>query len=594
MTDDEDYTTSTALLEALTLSGVTHLFLNVGSDHPAILEAISKQHLQNQPKPIRFITAPHEFVGLSAAQGYFQASGQMQAFLVHVDAGTLNMAGAIHNVARARIPVLVLAGTSPVTDEGEMVGSRNEFIHSIQDTIDQRGIMRGYTVYDNEIRSGKNIKQLILRASQFAKSEPQGAAYLMASREVLEEKIRPYDVDATRWKPTAPSALSEESVTEIGEKLLAAKRPIVVTTYLGRDVEAVRELVQLAEGLGVAILEAVPSHHNFPHDHPLYMGNHWSEGPRNDLLKTADLVLVIDCDVPWIKTSFKPPTTAHVYHIDIDPLKIQMSLFHIDTDLSCRANSRVALHQLNTYLSDKTSSTPELKTSVQARILELEKVHKTYIEGFTALEAMPKNPDILTPHYVLSRLRNLLDFPTTLLLNESISNYKPVTDVLGLHATPGSYFTSGATALGWHGGAAVGAKLARPEKTVVAITGDGTYLFSIPSSVHWMARRYDAPFLTVILNNRGWKSPMLSAVAVHREGWASRVGSADQLHVTFEPGVDHAAVAVAAGAGFGAVVKSVGEVDGVLERALRTVREEGRAAVVDVWLPKFEVGDRVG
>ena len=118
-----DCTTATALLEALVSAGVTHLFVNLGSDHPAILEATSKW--QAEGKDLRFITAPNEFVGLCAAQGFFQASGKMQAILVHVDAGTLAMAGAIHNASRARIPVLIIAGTSPVTDEGEMVGGRN-------------------------------------------------------------------------------------------------------------------------------------------------------------------------------------------------------------------------------------------------------------------------------------------------------------------------------------------------------------------------------------------------------------------------------------------------------------------------------------
>jgi acetolactate synthase-1/2/3 large subunit len=117
-------TTATALLEALVSAGVTHLFVNLGSDHPAILEATSKWGAEGK-KDLRFITAPNEFVGLCAAQGFFQASGKMQAILVHVDAGTLAMAGALHNVSRARIPVLMIAGTSPITDENEMVGGRN-------------------------------------------------------------------------------------------------------------------------------------------------------------------------------------------------------------------------------------------------------------------------------------------------------------------------------------------------------------------------------------------------------------------------------------------------------------------------------------
>jgi acetolactate synthase-1/2/3 large subunit len=140
-----NYTGATALLEALVLAGVTHLFVNLGSDHPALLEVISKWRREGR-SDLKVLTAPNEFVGLCAAQGYYQATGKMQAILVHVDAGTLAMAGAIHNVARARIPVLMIAGndhlhyclfrieehgtydesgTSPITEENEMIGTRN-------------------------------------------------------------------------------------------------------------------------------------------------------------------------------------------------------------------------------------------------------------------------------------------------------------------------------------------------------------------------------------------------------------------------------------------------------------------------------------
>jgi acetolactate synthase-1/2/3 large subunit len=131
-----DYTASEALLDALVAADVTHLFVNLGSDHPALMEAMSKRSKEGTEK-LKIITAPNEFVGLCACQGFFQASGKMQAILVHVDAGTLAMAGAIHNVARARIPVIMIAGTSPVTEEGELAGSRNvRTQHSIISAIE--------------------------------------------------------------------------------------------------------------------------------------------------------------------------------------------------------------------------------------------------------------------------------------------------------------------------------------------------------------------------------------------------------------------------------------------------------------------------
>ena len=116
---------------------------------------------------------------------------------MHVDCGTQAMAGAIHNVAKCRVPVLIFAGASPYTQEGELKGSRNEFIHWLQDVPDQRGILRGYMKYENELRTGRNIKQMIHRALQIASSDPKGPAYLMAAREVLEEEVPPV-VDRSR------------------------------------------------------------------------------------------------------------------------------------------------------------------------------------------------------------------------------------------------------------------------------------------------------------------------------------------------------------------------------------------------------------
>ena len=122
------------------------------------------------------------------------------------------------------------------------------------------------TVYNHEIRTGRNVKQLILRASQFAKSEPQGPSYLIASRECLEERITSYDVDATKWKPIAPIGLSPSSVEQIGNALLDAKRPVIITTYLGRDISAVPELVRLCELTGTPVLVSEEPADPFDHD----------------------------------------------------------------------------------------------------------------------------------------------------------------------------------------------------------------------------------------------------------------------------------------------------------------------------------------
>jgi acetolactate synthase-1/2/3 large subunit len=116
----------------------------------------------------------------------------------------------------------------------------------------------------------------------------------------------------------------------------------------------------------------------------------------------------------------------------------------------------------------------------------------------------------------------------------------------------------------------------------MALTGDGSYMFSQPSTVHWIARQYKTPFLHVIYNNRGWKSPRLSALAVHPEGYASR---ANEIGVTFDPPPDYAGIAAAAGDAFARTIRMESELEESLDQAMAAVREEKRSAVLDVWLP---------
>jgi acetolactate synthase-1/2/3 large subunit len=142
----------------------------------------------------------------------------------------------------------------------------------------------------------------------------------------------------------------------------------------------------------------------------------------------------------------------------------------------------------------------------------------------------------------------------------------------------GTLFTSGGGSLGWAGGAAVGAKLARPDALVVTLTGDGTYLFSQPSTVHWMARRYGTPFLQVIYNNGGWRAPRYGALGLHPDGAASRAAGLD---TEFAPDPDYAGIAAAAGGAFAHAISRPEEVGPALAAALEAVRVEKRAAVID-------------
>jgi acetolactate synthase I/II/III large subunit len=565
------YTASTAFLEALTEAGISYLFANFGSDHPGIIESLAEAAVTGRPVP-QVITCPNEMVALSCAHGYAQVSGRPQAVLVHVECGTQALAGAVHNAARCRIPVLIFAGASPFTQEGELRGSRNEFIHWLQDVFDQRGIVRGYTKYAGEVRTGRNIKQMVFRALQFARSDPQGPVYLMGAREVMEEEIPPSRVAPTSWAPIEPAALHPRAVAELAAALAGARRPLIVTSYLGRNARAVTELVQLAFDLGIGVLESVPSYLNFPSGHPLYQGNLGNEPIQHPALAEADVILVIDSDVPWIPAVNRPSVGATLFHVDVDPIKEQMPLWYLHGARPLRADAATALSQLNEYLQ---AMPIDAGAAVSRRAHYADRSHERRQK--LAERELPRE-GVTTPEYLTARVRAQLA-SDGIVLNEGITNYTAINDHIGA-TLQGTRLTSGGSSLGWHGGAAIGAKLACPEREVVCLAGDGSYLFSQPSTVYWMARQHHTPFLTVIYNNRGWKAPKLSALAVYPDGYASR---ASDLPFSFDPPPDYAAIAAACGA-FGRIVKDPADLDTALRQAFQAVRDEKRCAVVDVWL----------
>lgn len=568
------YSASTALLETLHEAGVTHLFVNFGSDHPALVEAIAEARAHGRPLPA-IVTAPNEMVALSCAHGAAQINGQAQGVIVHVECGTQALGGAVHNACRARIPAFIFAGLSPFTQNGEMRGSRNEFIQWIQDIADQRGIVRGYMKYDNEFRTGKNLAQIVRRALQIARTEPRGPVYLTGAREVMEEEVTPSPPEPGRWRPVAPAPLPEAGIAEIAAALAGARRPLIVTTYLGRKPEAVPALVRLCERLGVGLLESVPTWMNYPHDRPMYQGSHWNHPVQNRRLAEADVVLVIDSDVPWIPTVSRPAAEARILHIDVDPLKESIPLWTIGAHSAYGADAATALAQINAHL-DRTGFD---EGAAAARRGYFAACHAERARAIEARET--PDGDTITPEYLTACIRRAVG-PDTLVLNEGITNYPAICDGMA-RTKPGTFFASGGGSLGWNGGAAVGMKLVAPAAEIVALTGDGSYMFSVPSTVHWMARQYRTPFLQVVYNNRGWKAPKFSALAVHPDGYASR---APDLDTSFDPPPDYAAIATAAGGAFARTVKRVEEVEGAVAEALRAVREEKRAAVLDVWLEK--------
>ncbi|KAJ7105460.1 thiamine diphosphate-binding protein [Mycena crocata] len=597
------YTTSSVFLQTLANAGITHVFCNWGSDHPALLEDLQRMRSEGNGTASKIITCPNEMVALSAAQGFAQVTGHPAAVIVHVDVGTLAMAGAIHNVDRGRVPVLIYAGASPFSSLGEMKGSRNEWIMSVQDIPDQAAIVRQYMRFTSQIESGKVAAQVIHRSLQIATSHPKGPVYLWARREVMEEEVDLAAVQtrtsSKKWPSVEPAALSPTAAKTIALALMEARSPLIVASHSGRDARAVPLLTALSNTLGIPVVGVCPSSVTVPFSHPYFLGVTFLNG-RTHLphLAEADVILVLDSDVPWIPAIQPPHPDARVFVVDSgDPLQTISAVgqWHIDTEMICNADIVLALEGINAAVESKQIKSDfidqrksEIASDHDAWVRKLDDLENTWPPALQGGRASIPN--------VLAVLRRAIEQQTpshslekTLVLNEGITNYAVVWNHMRTEVA-GGQMTSGGASLGWSLAAAVGAHLGGKNKElIVSIVGDGSFLFCVPSSVYWIARRYDTPFLTIVLNNGGWKAPKMSMLGCHPEGHGSRASSGAELSVGFGPNCpDYSQIAVAASAGWvwGKRVGGEGgnlkeEFENTIIEAIRVVVEDRRCAVLD-------------
>ena len=558
---DEVWTTSDALVDALCEAGVEYIFANLGSDHPSVIEAFSKLAAKKKDFP-KVIICPHEYVALSAAHGYTQATGKPQAVFIHLDVGTQNLGGAVHNVLRSKIPVLIFAGDTPYTVEGELFGTRNTPINFLQDINDQRGIVRPYVKWEYEIRTGKNIKQLIYRALQISNSSPQGPVYLMGAREVLEEEITPPNVSYYGWQSPEPQTVPYNVTEQMVDELIKADNPIIITSYLGRKQAAVDELVKLCEKLAIPVIETKPSYLNFPADSPFHYGYEVDEN-----IFDSDLIFVIDCDVPWVPSKSSPNPTSKVYYLDDDPLKERIPLWYFQSEKFLKGDTLTVLKQINMHLEDMEVGQEKINSRKSNSIERKNKQTSNNLIDTT---------DLITTQFLTQTINEVIN-EDTIVLNETITNEQIVFENIP-RTKKGSFYGNGGSSLGWNGGAAIGVKLANPDKTVINLTGDGCYLFSVPSSVYWMARRYKTPFLTVIFNNQGWNATKQNVLRLHPDGVSKEN---DSFWVNFQEPANLDKIAEAAGGAYAQSVDKKSELKEALLNGLEEV-EKGRCAVINV------------
>jgi acetolactate synthase-1/2/3 large subunit len=556
-------TTAEAYLELLADRGVRYLFANAGTDFAPLIEAYARRHELGLPAPKPVLVA-HETVAVAMAHGHAMVSGRAQAVMVHVIVGLANALCGIMNAARGNAPMLMTSGRTPITESG-MLGCRDRPIHWAQESFDQGAMVREFVKWDYELRNIQQLETIVDRALAIAHAEPQGPVYLSLPREVIGEghASLKYSSPARVETPRAPTA-APESVARAAEILAAAKQPIVIVKSLGRDPEAVESLVGFAETLGAPVFEQFHTHMNFPQNHALHAG--FDVSPE---LEKADAILVIESDVPWFPKQVSARVDAPVIQLGIDPLYSDYPLRGFAADVALAGRPKSSLEALTAAVAPLLDH-----AAVEERKKRLAEDHarRREREVDDARKLAGRKP--IEMAWLSHCIGQLID-DNTILVNEY--DFDPTQ---GSFCRPGSYFgMPPVSGLGWGMGAALGAKLAAPERTVICCVGDGAYLFSAPTAAHYASRMHGIPVLFVIFNNQAWNAVKRSVAGYAAKGRALRSARMPLTYLDTPPEYE---MICQANSGHAERVEDPAELPGALRRALRVVQQERRQALLNV------------
>jgi acetolactate synthase-1/2/3 large subunit len=564
----EQYVGAEAFIEVLNANGVDKVFFNPGGDLAPIQAAVLQYRIEGKRAP-QLILCLHESVAMAAAHGHYMVTGKPQVVLVHSELGTQQLGGNIHNAQWGRIPVIIWAGLAAAPDRTNW---RNE-------PFDQGEMVRSCVKWDHEIGPKEDLHEALQRAFDVALSEPRGPVYLSYSRDILSRRMDRATIRPPEYPVPAFAPMDARVLGEIADALIEANNPLIVAGYNGRYPETITPLVELAETLCAPVMPGL-TWMNFPTSHPLCAGIEHIGGSSgvNAPITEADVILTIDYDLPYVPAPGVPRADARVIHIDVDPLTQGRPLWGRRGDLFVRADSREAIPSLNRDISRKL--TPDRHAQFRERFDRLETKHRTARQECRDRAGRQSSQTPISPDWLAHCLAQVMD-DNTILVNHLISQAASVTDQV--HRTkPATLLGCAGGNIAWALGAALGAKVAAPERTVVSLMTDGGFVWGCPVAALWSARAYQAPFLSVIFDNQSYGAIRTLVERMLESRLTDEMGAFAGLDIS--PPADYALIAQACG-GYGRTVDDPAEVLPALQEGLAEVRG-GRLAVIDVRLPK--------
>jgi acetolactate synthase-1/2/3 large subunit len=484
----EEYTTIKALIEVMNDAGVEFVFFNPGIDNVPVLETLAAYRAQGKKSP-RSILCLDEFVAMTAAHGSWMASGKPQVVSVHSELGTLQIGGALHNAQWGRVPVVFFTESyGPI----QRTNWRKQ-------AFDQGAMVRNFVKWDHHISTIENVVDVFEKAFRIATTEPCGPVYLTLPREILWNKGSLPSSQAHKKSSETKPKINKGSLAKAADMLIKAENPLIVTGYSGRNAAAVPALIELAETLGARVLTS-DIRVNFPITHPLAALLSPTGGFGNPLVSQADVILAIDYDMHYAAPPGMPPSGVKIIHIDIDIAKKGVPLWGKKPDIALQVDSSQVIPALNSIIKKKLKS--ERIEQLKQRATALEAEHNKLDGEWRVMAMSQARVKPITAHWLSACIDAIID-EETIIVNQTISPSTIVFHQLHL-SKPGTLLSCAGGCIGWAPGAALGVKLAQPNKTVISLMGDGAFIYGCPEASLWSASFYKAPFLAIIYDNQGY------------------------------------------------------------------------------------------
>ncbi|MGC8476327.1 MAG: thiamine pyrophosphate-binding protein [Acetobacteraceae bacterium] len=532
----------TVLLELLKQEGVRVLFGNPGTTELPLMDALAVE------PAIRYVLALQEAPAMAMADGYAQASGGLAAVNLHVAPGLGNAMGMLYDAQKAGSPILVTAG-------------QHEQTFNFTEPLlwaDLPRIAQPFVKWAHEVRRLEDLPRAIHRAAKTALAPPTGPVFLSLPGDILtgsaEVALGAPSRIAPRLRPDA-AALAEAA------RLIArAERPVVMAGDAVPAAGALAELVAFAEAIGAPVWdECMASRAMFPASHPLCRGS-FARLPHviRGILAEHDLLISIGAD---LFTLSLPGA--------VESLPEGMGIVHLDTDpweLAKNYPEQVSL------LADPKAALPELTAAVTAafgpagaaRAAERLAQHRAHgiasLERLRAEAAALADRTPIAPLALLGAVASMLP-PRTIVIDESVSSGAGLRRLMPCDDAA-SFFGLRGGGIGWGLPAAIGAKLAQPERKVVALIGDGSAMYTIQGL--WTAAQQKLDVVFIIINNSSYR--ILKQRTNAMGGFAQQTDRYVGMELD-NPAVDF--VAVAGGLGLAATrARNIAEVRAQLAAAL--------------------------